>query len=78
MSEKFEYRIVRHLTVLDEKSGGWKTELNLVSWNHREPKLDIRQWDSDHEKMSKGITLTYEAASSLCRALKEYLREGKA
>jgi hypothetical protein len=29
-----------------------------VSWNERDPKYDIRDWNADHEKMRKGITLT--------------------
>ena len=31
---------------------------NLVSWNERKPKLDIRDWDENHEKMGRGITLS--------------------
>ncbi|MEI3503270.1 MAG: PC4/YdbC family ssDNA-binding protein [Anaerovoracaceae bacterium] len=36
---------------------GWRKELNLVSWNGGAPKYDIRDWDPDHERMSRGITL---------------------
>ena len=28
--------------------------MNLVSWNDRAAKFDIREWDEDHEKMKKG------------------------
>jgi len=35
-------------------------ELNLISWNEREPKYDIREWSPDHEKMGKGVTLSEE------------------
>ncbi len=34
--------------------------MNLISWNDREPKYDIRDWSPDHEKMGKGVTLTTE------------------
>ncbi|MEG0221286.1 MAG: PC4/YdbC family ssDNA-binding protein, partial [Clostridia bacterium] len=37
---------------------GMSKELSLVSWNGRDPKYDIRDWDEDHEKMSKGVTFT--------------------
>jgi Uncharacterized protein conserved in bacteria len=50
--------IVEHLGVLSENANGWTKELNLVSWNGRPAKYDIRDWDEDHQKMSKGITLT--------------------
>ena len=56
----FKFEIVSHLAVLDETGNGWTKELNLVSWNEREPKFDIRVWDEDHEKMRKGITFTKE------------------
>ena len=57
--------IVKEIGVLSESNKGWTKELNLVSWNGREPKYDLREWDPDHEKMSKGITLTKEAAVKL-------------
>lgn len=42
---------------------GWNKELNLISWNGREPKYDIREWSPEHDKMGKGITLSEEAKS---------------
>lgn len=52
------FEITEHLGVLSENANGWTKELNLVSWNDRPAKYDIREWDADHQKMSKGITLT--------------------
>ena len=40
-------------------------ELNLVSWNEREPKYDIRDWSPDHTRMSKGISLSEEEMQKL-------------
>lgn len=68
---EFSYEIVKELGVLSEGSGGWKKELNLVSWNGKDPKYDIRDWGPDHEKMGKGITLTLDDV----KALKELLAE---
>lgn len=42
------------------KTGDWTLELNLVSWNGRASKYEIRKWDAKHEKMGKGVTLTKE------------------
>jgi hypothetical protein len=53
-----KFEIVESLGVLSENAKGWTKEINLVSWNDREPKYDIREWSPDHEKMGKGITLT--------------------
>ncbi|MBQ8933916.1 MAG: hypothetical protein IJ061_06500 [Lachnospiraceae bacterium] len=77
MSDKITHEIVRHLTVLGTSSGSWNKELNLVSWNGRDAKLDVRDWPADHGKCGKGTTLTYEEARDLCRALTVYLREGE-
>lgn len=54
-------------------TSGWKRELNLVSWNSREPKLDLREWSPDHLRMGKGITLTRDEASSLVGLLSRHL-----
>jgi hypothetical protein len=39
--------------------------LNLISWNDREPKYDLRDWSPDREKMGKGVTLTREELLAL-------------
>lgn len=53
-----KYEIKESLGVLSESAKGWTKELNLVSWNDRAAKYDLRDWDETHEKMGKGITLT--------------------
>jgi hypothetical protein len=57
---ELKFEIVEHLGVLSENAKGWTKELNLVSWNDRQPKYDVREWSPDHEKMGKGITLSKE------------------
>lgn len=70
MADKsFDYTIVDELGVLSTSSKGWNKEVNLISWNGREPKYDIRDWSPDHEKMGKGVTLSEEEV----KALKELL-----
>lgn len=74
----FTYNIVSRIAVLREyESNGetWRKELNCISWNDRESKLDIREWNSDHTKMTKGITLTENEAAILMDHLQEYLEE---
>ncbi len=44
--------------MLSKGSRGWRKELNKISWNGGAPKFDIRDWDENHEKMGKGITLS--------------------
>jgi len=68
MAIKFE--IEEKLGVLSERTG-WTKELNLVSWNNRTAKADIREWDEDHEKMGKGITLSKKELIELRDILNE-------
>jgi len=60
-----KFEIIRNIGALSESSKGWKKELNLVSWNDRDPKYDLRDWDPEHEKMGKGVTLTEEELKKL-------------
>lgn len=68
---EIKYEIVEKIGVISKNDKGWKKELNLVSWNDREPKYDLRDWSEDHEKMGKGITLTKEEIEELKQLLKE-------
>jgi hypothetical protein len=63
------YSVEKTIGVLSEEKSGWRKEINLVSWNGRPSKIDIRDWAPEHEKMGKGVTLTKEEAVKL----REYL-----
>ena len=67
----FSFKVVEEVGVLSEGANGWQKELNLVSWNDREPKYDIREWDANHEKMRKGVTLTIDELVELRSILNE-------
>ncbi len=62
---EIKYEITKELGVISEATRGWTRELNLVSWNDREPKYDIRDWSPDHTRMSKGISLTEDEMKKL-------------
>lgn len=62
---EIKYEIKETIAVLSESAKGWKRELNLISWNGREPKYDIRDWSENHEKMGKGITLSKDELTNL-------------
>lgn len=64
-----QYEIVEHIGVLSESASGWRKELNLISWNGRAPKYDLRDWAPEHEKMGKGITLSEEEVQVLKQLL---------
>lgn len=64
-----KFEIEKELGKISESSKGWSKELNLISWNGKEAKYDLRDWAPGHEKMGKGITLS----SDELKALKEFL-----
>ena len=64
------FEIVEELGVLSTPAKGWTKELNLVSWNGRPPKYDIREWSPEHEKMGKGLTFSEEEMAALAKLLK--------
>lgn len=67
-----DFEILEFITKLGVTSAkGWTKELNIVKWGDNPPKLDIRSWNEDHTKCSKGITLDEEEASLLGVALEE-------
>ena len=66
---EIKYEIQKKIGILSESSKGWTKELNLISWNDREAKYDLRDWAPDHEKMGKGLTLS----ESELKQLKELL-----
>ena len=68
---EFKYEIVEKLGVISQGKGGWERQLNLVSWNEKEPKYDIRDWAPDCTKMGKGISLTAEEVAVLKEILEE-------
>ncbi|MCL2754123.1 MAG: PC4/YdbC family ssDNA-binding protein [Oscillospiraceae bacterium] len=61
----FSYEITRELGVISENAKGWKMQLNMVSWNGKEPKYDIRTWSPDGERMGKGVSLSHEEMEQL-------------
>ena len=65
MADKVTYEIKAQLGVIQEYPTGWKKEMNMVSWNGNAAKIDIRDWDENHEKMSRGITLNEKEVANL-------------
>ena len=62
---EIKYEIIKNIGVLSKSASGWTKELNLISWNDREAKYDLRDWSADHEKMGKGVTLSKEELLAL-------------
>lgn len=78
MAKSITFEIQEHIgviysTIRGRKEGdAWTKEVNIVSWNGNPGKVDIRDWDADHERCGKGITLTKEEAKEVMMLLQEY------
>jgi hypothetical protein len=62
---EIKFEITEKIGVLSTSARGWAKELNLVSWNDRAPKYDIRDWSPDGVTMGKGVTLSKEELLAL-------------
>jgi hypothetical protein len=62
---EIKYEIVKKVGVLSKSASGWEKQVNLISWNDRDPKYDIREWSPDGQKMGKGVTLSKEELLAL-------------
>ena len=73
--EEITFEIKEHIAVINTSETGWTREVNLVSWNGTKPKVDVREWDPDHQRMSRGITLTEAEAEKFARAIGQRMLE---
>lgn len=70
-----QYEIVKEIAVLSTGESGYTKEINLISWNGKEQKYDIRSFSPNREKCGKGVTLTEAEAEKLLAALEKVLSE---
>jgi len=66
-----KYEIIEEIGKLSQSESSWSKELNLISWNDRQPRYDLRDWAPEHTKMGKGITLSKDELKSLKNILNE-------
>ena len=69
-NDEMKFEIIQHFGILKERKNGWKKELNKVAQGDNDPKWDIREWNEEHDKMSRGITLTEKEIGNLFHFLK--------
>ena len=62
---ELSYKIIHHYGILGKNHREWTKEVNIVEWRNQKPKLDIRDWEPEHKKMGRGITLKPDEAENL-------------
>lgn len=76
MSKKeIGFEIVENIAIIEEFGSGWTTEMNVVKWNGKEPKIDIRNWSADHTKCSRGLTFIPSDMDKIVKAWKKYSKK---
>lgn len=73
-TSEIKKEIIQHIAVLRKGTGknGFNKEINIVSWNGREPRYDIRSWSSDYVLCRKDVTFTEEEMRILLVALQKH------
>lgn len=71
-TKEVKFEIVEHIATIEEFGSGWTFEFNLVKWADGEPKLDLRNWNEDHSKCSRGMTLFESEMDKVVKAYKEF------
>lgn len=56
--KEIQYEIVKEIAVLSKGDSGYTKEINLISWNGREPKYDIRSFSPNRENVVLQIRCT--------------------
>ena len=74
--KEIQYEIVKEIAVLSASDRGYTKEINLISWNGKEPKYDVRSFSPNREKCGKGITLNADEAAALLKALPKEVNSG--
>ena len=68
----FNFEIIEGIATLSESEDGrYTTELNLISYNGKEAKWDIRKWDRKDNRMFKGVALNDDELIKLKEALED-------
>lgn len=66
--------VIKKIAVISDEDKGYRKELNLVSWNGREPKYDLRNWSPEGQAL-KGLTMSEKEAKELYKALGDMFAE---
>lgn len=72
-NKEFTMDIMEGFDYIIEESGNSSLNLRKVSWNGREPKLDLRKWSyqDGKERAMRGVTLSDDGADELSAVLIE-------
>lgn len=65
-----EYEIIKKLGIAEGDPDGYRIEMNIISWDGRPPKLDIRKWQPNGNP-SGGVCIGENGLKKLREILKD-------
>lgn len=71
---QIEFKLERRIGALSENPSGYTKELNVVVWDGKYTKYDLRTWNPNG-KPGKGITLTKDELKKLHKLIGEELSQ---
>lgn len=71
MKKEVTFEIIKNLILLEEYKNGWTKEINLVSWNDKDPVIDIRTWGKNKEVIGKGISINDKEFKDIVKYISE-------
>ena len=66
--------VIKKIALISGSETGYRKELNIVSWNEKEPKYDLRGWSPEGITL-KGVALTEDEAKDLQKVLNDLFAE---
>ena len=66
--------VIKKIALISGSETGYRKELNIMSWNEREPKYDLRNWSPEGIPL-RGVTLTEDEAKELQKVLNDMFTE---
>ena len=66
--------VIKKIALISGTETGFRKELNFISWNGKEPKIDLRKWSPESTAL-RGLTLTEDEAKKLQKVLNDMFAE---
>ena len=71
----YNFKLLENIGVVSEKPNGWTLELNIVSFNGRDARYDLREWRNDHTELRTGARFSESDLKPLMELIGKYLEE---
>lgn len=71
----YNFKILENIGVVSEKPNGWTLELNIVSFNGRDARYDLREWRNDHTELRNGARFSESDLKPLMELIRKHLEE---